>query len=529
MNGSIKKQMKLDCKRFMRNAIVASFFHRLTKLAAPIVAAWMIGDMANYLLILDKDAIANGMGAFLCAVFFQVVVSAIFNLMLNLLLTKQGFAYDGFLMEKFIRLPLQTIQNTDSGSVMERLEEDSAAFCWNQMVLYAYPGAIFLSAAVFGYATAANGCHIVFVLAIVLLAAIPVVRAEYIGKRQAELKKSVSEYNDTRKQMEQELYEARDFVKSFALDGYFVGRLRKSFEEFLKKTGIVQYRMEAKTEVLNFLCSYGVQIGTIMVGAVLISMKQLTLGALISGYMMLPTLGQCFMYIRDWVTEAHAEKKYLERLAFFYEAGGETEDSGDVLDSLDTAGVVFTYSDTEKMVLDGIDFHMTKQENYKLVGDNGSGKTTLLSILAGLYEPQSGQVCKGATLEQRRKSVALQEQDGTIFSGTIWENLFLPESKREKAAKLFEEMGMEKTMDYETTAEGANLSPGEKKKILLVRSLLRDAPFLMLDEPFNHLDQQGKQALLAQLEERKAGMLLISHQEIDCVDLEIKNYKMLSV
>ena len=176
--------------------------------------------------------------------------------------------------------------------------------------------------------------------------------------------------------------------------------------------------------------------------------------------------------------------------------------------------------------LTGIDFHMGAHENYRIVGANGSGKTTLLSILAGLYEPQDGTVCGGAPVGCRRKSVALQEQTGTIFSGTVWENLFLPKSKQGKAAALLSEMGFEKPLDYETASEGSNLSPGERKKLLLTRALLRDAPFLMLDEPLNHLDEDGKRTLLTQLEKRNSGLLLISHQNIDLRNSPLKDYKL---
>lgn len=524
MHPDTAKLMKRDCRRFLRTVMITSFFHRLITVTAPTIAAWMIGDMANHLLNLDETAISEGMPAFLCAVFFQVVVAALCNLKLNLLLTKQGFAYDGFLMEKFIRLPLSVLQTTDVGSVMERLETDSAAFCWNQMILHAYPGAILLCFAVYGYAILQNGCHLLFALTIVMLAALPVVRAAQISRPQTQLKKQLSANQDSRKQMEQELFEARDFSKSYSLDNFFIHRLREEFDLFLTKTGSALYRMEAKTEQLDFLCSYGVPLCAMLMGAILISFQQLTIGALLTGYLMIPTLRQCFSYVKDWVTESQEEKKYMERLAFFYRAGSESASTAPVLHSLDSDDITFSYPDSELPVLNAVDFHMTATENYRLTGANGSGKTTLMSVLAGLYEPQTGSVCHGADVMQRRKSVAFQEQNGTVFSGTIWDNLFLPDNKRQKAAKLLKEMGMEKPLDYEIASGAANLSPGEKKKLLLVRALLRDAPFLLLDEPLNHLDEQGRQVLGDILEKRKGGLLLISHQDFISKEDSIKEY-----
>ena len=157
---------------------------------------------------------------------------------------------------------------------------------------------------------------------------------------------------------------------------------------------------------------------------------------------------------------------------------------------------------------------MDASENVLLQGPNGCGKSTLLSLLAGLEAPDSGKICTGAPLSALRKAVALQEQDGAIFSGTVWDNLFLPEEKRENAAGLLAEMAFEKPLNTPVTSGGGNLSPGERKKLLLVRSLLREAPSRWRAEPLNHLDAAGRAALGRYLAGR-TGILLVSHQEPD--------------
>ena len=81
-------------------------------------------------------------------------------------------------------------------------------------------------------------------------------------------------------------------------------------------------------------------------------------------------------------------------------------------------------------------------------------------------------------------------------------------------------------MDYEVLSGGSNLSPGEKKKILLTRALLRDAEFLFLDEPMNHLDKHGINVLRHALSQRGGGLLLISHQDTICDSLDIHTFDM---
>lgn len=513
------KQMRRDCRKYMAGAMVMSFFHRLTSVAAPMTAAWLIGDMANHLLTLNREAIQGGLPGFICAVFFQVVGVALFNLSLNLLLTKQGFAYDAFLMEKFIRLPLEIIQTTSSGAVMERLEEDSAAFCWNQMVLRAYPGAIAICAVVFAQMIVREKFPMLFVLTILFLGALPIFRAKLVGEARAELTRQISEYQGDRKQLEQELYDAAAFSMCYELDDYFITRLRKRFRTYLNLCGKQLYRLDAKSEILDYLCSYGVQIGTILVGALLIAGHKLTLGSLLSGYLMIPAIRECCGYIKEWVTERHNEEKLLQRLGFFYAEPLEENPRGEPLCELSAENISFSYPGSEKRVLENRSFRMTDRDRMQLTDANGTGKTTLMKLLSGLYRPTSGTICNGASLNQIRQSVAYQPQEGAIFSGTVWENLFLPEEKWEQALDLLRDMGFEKDLRYEVTPEGTNLSPGEQKKLLLARALLRDAAFLFLDEPLNHLDEQGRRVLLSILEKRD-GVLLISHQALPGCDLD---------
>ena len=371
-----------------------------------------------------------------------------------------------------------------------------------------------------------SGCPVIFALTIFVLAALPLARTACMAGIRTRLKKEASEYSEDRKQLEQELFGARDFAKSYSLHGFFVSRLEKRFRAFLQKTGQAQCRMDALVEALDFLSGQGSRLCVVLVGTFQAARGKMELGMLLTGFLTLPLLTQCFAYVRGWISEKHDEAKYLDRISVFY---GEFEDGEGIapaLTSLDAENVCFSYSENEKNVLSGIDFHMTGSENMRLAGKNGSGKTTLLSILAGLYEPLTGSVCGGASVGQRRKSTALQEQSGAIFSGTVWENLFLGEDKRPAAEALLEEMGFGKPLGYTVQPCGGNLSPGERKKILLTRAFLRDAPFLLLDEPVNHLDAQATEVVKEKLRQRQGGILLISHRENICEGLGMGEFLM---
>lgn len=220
MRSNTKRQILRDCRRTMGPAITAMFFHRLVNIAAPTLAAWLIGDMADYLLRLDKMAILSALPGFLWAVFFQVVGASLLDLAMNLLLTRDGFRYDSLLMGRFIRLPLRCARTTDEGSVLERMEDDCIGFsCRNQPILLAYPGVFLLYAA--GLAVLLRDFPAGYLAVILALSALPVLRSAFLGRKKVRLEKALSEYNEQRKQLEQDFTAAADFSRGFGLKNTF--------------------------------------------------------------------------------------------------------------------------------------------------------------------------------------------------------------------------------------------------------------------------------------------------------------------
>lgn len=498
--------------------------YRFFSIVAPMAAAWLIGDMANNLLYMNKSAIFETLPIFLIAVLLQVFGETIAHYILNIQLTQKGFAYDCFLMDRLIRLPISALQSENAGAVMTRFEEDSADFVWNQMVIYSFPSAILINVVIFVFMMIQSKTHILFAVTIVIFAAMPAFRASYVGKLQMRLKKESAVYREHQNQMEQELYNARDFACNYFLGKFFIGRLQTLFENFLNQTGKIKRHVEAKNQVLDFLCEYGVSLGALLVGILLIVNNHLTIGAMLSGYLMIPVVQQGFKLVKEWVTSYHEEEKYLSRLDFFYTTLEESSDKHDTLQFLRAQNITFQYEGTAAPVLYDVNFTMDQGQNFQIIGENGSGKTTFLMLLAGLYSPTSGTICNGSPLSILRDNIAFQEQDGAVFSGSVWENLFLPQEKFQQAENLLSNMGFEKPLDYQVTSEGGNLSPGERKKLLLVRAMLRDKPFLLLDEPLNHLDQQGRKVLVQYLRVRKTGTLVISHDPYLTDQIEMNKF-----
>jgi ABC transport system ATP-binding/permease protein len=165
-------------------------------------------------------------------------------------------------------------------------------------------------------------------------------------------------------------------------------------------------------------------------------------------------------------------------------------------------GIALTFGGAP--LLDGVDLTVAAGERVCLVGRNGSGKSTLLKIVAGAVEPD-----KGTRFVQPDATVRYlpQEPDLTGFS-TVSDYVAAglgPHGDSHAARYLLEQLGLTGAEDPE------ELSGGEARRAALARVLAPDPDILLLDEPTNHLDLPAIEWLERELADRRAAIVIISH------------------
>jgi ATP-binding cassette, subfamily B (MDR/TAP), member 10 len=166
--------------------------------------------------------------------------------------------------------------------------------------------------------------------------------------------------------------------------------------------------------------------------------------------------------------------------------------------------VSFRYpSRPDCLVLDKVSLRLQRGTVTALVGRSGAGKSSLAALLARFYEPTEGRVTLGGrpaedfSLEDWSRSVALVSQDPVLFSGTVAENIAYGRGaegaatcSREEIIQAAQEANahefiMRLPQGYDTPlgARGAGvLSGGQRQRLSIARALIKDAPFLCLDE-----------------------------------------------
>lgn len=164
-----------------------------------------------------------------------------------------------------------------------------------------------------------------------------------------------------------------------------------------------------------------------------------------------------------------------------------------------------------------------------LIGPSGCGKSTLLHMIAGLYEPSSGNVIyNGQPVESVNTAVGYMTQKDTLLPWrTVRDNVALPfqlagqprEDRHRAAAEMLARVGL----DGFEVRYPSELSGGMRKRTALARMLLYRPETFLLDEPFGALDAQLKLAMHALLlrlwQEDNPTILLVTHDLVEAITL----------
>jgi thiol reductant ABC exporter CydD subunit len=310
-------------------------------------------------------------------------------------------------------------------------------------------------------------------------------------------------------------------------------RIAESSERYRRTTmGTLRVAFLSGT-VLELAATLGVALVAVVVGVRLVEGGI----GLEAGLTVLVLAPELYVPLRNLGAQFHASADGLavaERLLDLVDAD-EAASSGsasppsarDLPVRLD--GVSFAYPARPEVVLDRVDLELRPGETVALVGPSGGGKSTIASLLLRLAEPTRGQVTVGTVdlaacdAESWRAQIAWVPQHSTIFRGTVADNIRLGDASADDAqVRAAAELAGAAAVigrlpdGYETVVGdgGRTLSAGELQRIALARAFLREAAFVILDEPTANLDPASAAVVGDAVERLCAGrtVLLIAHR-----------------
>ena len=174
---------------------------------------------------------------------------------------------------------------------------------------------------------------------------------------------------------------------------------------------------------------------------------------------------------------------------------------------------------TQRKIFEDASFYLQEQEKVGVIGINGTGKSTLLKMIAGMEEPDSGEVIYANQIvvhylpqmpEFDPDATVLESVLSYVSVGSVHKESNKDEHEMwnlESSAKSM----MTKLGIYDFDEKTGHLSGGQKKRLALVAVLLTPCDVLLLDEPTNHLDAEMAEWLENYLKNYRGAMIMVTH------------------
>ena len=198
--------------------------------------------------------------------------------------------------------------------------------------------------------------------------------------------------------------------------------------------------------------------------------------------------------------------------------------------SLRVEHLSFTYPDAAQPSLRNLSFAMQQGQILGIIGGTGSGKSSLVQVLLGLYPADKGSISlyrdgrSPRNLSEWRSWMAYVSQKVELFKGTIRSNLTLGMEETVSDQELWQALEIAQAKDFvsdkegqldaEVQAGGRNFSGGQKQRLSIARAVLRQAPFLILDDATSALDTITESNLLKAVQDNlpNTSLILISQR-----------------
>lgn len=191
----------------------------------------------------------------------------------------------------------------------------------------------------------------------------------------------------------------------------------------------------------------------------------------------------------------------------------------------------------DEVVLNDINLSLDKGNIYGFSGTNGSGKTMILKAVSGLIIPTKGEVFVND--KKLHQDISFPEDMGIIIEKPAFLNHLSGYDNLRVLAKIKNKIGDKEireslkllNLDYDSTKIVKKYSLGMKQRLGIAQAIMEDPELLILDEPFNGLDEEGVHVvrdLLVEMKDRGKIILLTSHNKNDIDLLCDKVYKVQS-
>jgi len=325
-----------------------------------------------------------------------------------------------------------------------------------------------------------------------------------------------------------EVLHGMHIIKSMAMESAMVRR----YERLQKQSIGTEHQLSVYTahssSTVNFLTQMNMVL-IVSIGSTMVMSNELTIGGLAAvtllGNRCLHPLSKMISTWRRLQTVMIADKKLNKIFQTEQESTTDYFPEDFFKQTIEFRNVSFKYSDNGKYILKNINLTIHKNDAIWISCNGNGGKSTLMNLLYGIIKPTEGDILiDGVPHEQYntadlRRNIAYLQQYGTIYKGTILENITMFETiaKYKKALEISIELGLDqavyklrKGFDTEVGIGVTNYLPnGLRQRIAIARELIDSPPIILFDEANTAIDIDSDEQLKIVLKNQKINKTII--------------------
>lgn len=306
----------------------------------------------------------------------------------------------------------------------------------------------------------------------------------------------------------EEIYSGLNVVKAYNGQDESNKKFKRFNDKLYKSVRKSQFLSANIMPLMNLTGSLGF-LAVSIVGSVLVVNNHISFGVVIQFIIYARMFSNPISQIANAVNALQATSAASERVFEFFDQE-ELEDESHKKENLDISNltgdidfenVTFYYDGNDMPTIKDFSASVKSGQKVAIVGPTGAGKTTIVNLLMRFYELNKGKIVidgidiKDLSRTQVHNLFAMVLQDTWIFQGTIYENLTynIGDVKREDVIKICKSLGLHHFImilpnGYDTEISEDDISSGEKQLITIARGMLKNAPFLILDEATSNVD-----------------------------------------
>jgi len=437
------------------------------------------------------------------------------------------------MFEKFNSLSLKYFNERRSGDIVSRFISDvntiqnTVSVTFTDLIKQPVLIATFLTMAFF----------ISWKLTLISMVTVPlsVLMIVYLGKKlrkySIRVQESLGQFTSV---ISENIYGGK-IIRAFSMEEFEKKRFDKKLKEYfrsLMKSAVYSDMTRPLTEIVS------VALGVFIIwyaGKEIFSGSSLAPEEFI-GFLLI--IFQLMAPIKDFSTVSNRiQESYASAVRIFeiIDAKPDIYDKSAAIDKhtfesgIEFKNVGFTYTGEDKMILNGIDLNIKRNENIAIVGLSGAGKSTLVDLLPRFYDVTSGSITIDGTdirdikLSSLRSLFGIVTQEIILFHDTIRANITYGRSdvtdeqviEAAKSANAHDFI-IETENGYDTIIgeRGIRLSGGQKQRLAIARALLKNAPIMILDEATSSLDTESEHLIQDAIEKllKNRTSIIIAHR-----------------